>query len=280
MKKAIQNLAVLAGPLAICTVVILLASGCHTSRKTMKAPHAIAPASPADTVSGTAGVSSMEVLEKVRSGVIGYHAFSARAKLDVQSQKGAQNGIAAFLRMKKDSAIWISIRPVLGIELVRVLITPDSVKMINFFKKTLTVRSTDSLEQLLNIPCNFTTLQELLIGNPVLLNDSLQDFRTDSAGVIAFSCIQGNLKSAYVFSSEDYRLMENDMQMLDTVAGPRSSRELFDGYKPFDGRNFSTARDILLETGAETTAEIRFSHVVFDGPVSFPFPEVADFRRN
>ena len=37
----------------------------------------------------------------------------------------------ANIRMQKDSVIWISATALLGIEAVRLLITPDSFKMIN-----------------------------------------------------------------------------------------------------------------------------------------------------
>lgn len=249
----------------------------------MKTPAArvttTAPVVPAAENGDSAQALEKTVLGKLRAGGIHYASFSARAKLDVHSEKTSQNGIAVFLRMQKDSCIWISIRPVLGIELVRVLITPDSVKMINFFKKTLTLRSADSLQQLLNIPCDFRTLQDLLIGNPAMLGDSLTDFRTDSAGTLSFASLQGRLRSEYVFDG-DYRLLENNLSVRDTSGAQRSSREAFDEYQQQDGRDFSLRRSVLVETGTETTALIRFSHVAFDEALSFPFPEVRDFTRN
>lgn len=266
----------------LCVLTLWVMAGCHTTRVMKKTATGVTTSSPAahtpEKVDSSLGLKEA-VLGKLRAGGIRYQSFSARAKLDVQSQKTSQNGIAVFLRMQKDSCIWISIRPVLGIELVRVLITPDSVKMINFFKKTLTVRSADSLQQLLNIPYDFSTLQDLLVGNPVMLGDSVTDFRTDSAGTISFASVQGELRSAYIFG-KDYRLMENDLSMRDTSGARRASKEVFDEYKQTDGRDFSLRRSVLLQAGAETTALIRFNHVAFDEALSFPFPEVRDFTRN
>jgi hypothetical protein len=267
---------------AVCLAVLLTAS-CHTTRvmkKTSRTTGSPSVTAPAVAASGdSARETEATVLEKIRSSQIDYRSFSARAKLDVQSEKGAQNGISVFVRMQKDSCIWLSVRPVLGIELIRVLITPDSVKMINFFKKTLTARSADSLQQLLDIPYDFSTLQDLLIGNPVMLGDSVAGFRTDTSGAISFASARGTLRSDYVFSP-DYTLKENDLSMADTSGAKRASREAFDDYKLQDGRRFSFRRSILLETGRETTALIRFSHAVFDAPLSFPFPQVPDFERN
>jgi hypothetical protein len=36
------------------------------------------------------------------------------------------SGFKATIRMRKDSLIWVSITPALGIEMIRVMITPDS----------------------------------------------------------------------------------------------------------------------------------------------------------
>lgn len=266
----------------LCLLTLWVMAGCHTTRVMKKSgPAGTASAPPPRTTEKVDSTMSLEeaVLTKLRAGGIRYQSFSARAKLDVQSETGSQNGIAVFLRMQKDSCIWISIRPVLGIELVRVLITPDSVKMINFFKKTLTLRSADSLQQLLHIPYDFSTLQDLLIGNPVMWGDSVTDFRTDSAETISFASVRGGLRSAYVFG-KDYRLLENDLSMVDTSGARRASKEVFDEYMQTDGRDFSHRRSVLLETGSETTALIRFNHVTFDEVLSFPFPEVRDFTRN
>lgn len=268
--------------LTVACITLLVTASCHTTRMMKKTSRMTEPPSVTAPAAGS-GDSVRETeattLEKIRSSKIHYRSFSARAKLDVQSEKGAQNGISVFVRMQKDSCIWISIRPVLGIELVRVLITPDSVKMINFFKKTLTKRSADSLQQLLDIPYDFSTLQNLLIGNPVMLGDSVTGFRTDSSGTIFFASTRGALRGDYVFAP-DYTLRENDLSMGDTSGVKRASREAFDDYKLQDGRRFSFRRSILLETGKETTALVRFSHAVFDAPLSFPFPEVPDFERN
>lgn len=261
--------------------------GCHTARKaarsTRAAPSApVTSPAPVDTAAAaaTAATETATVLEKIRARSIDYTSFSARAKLDYNTPRGSQNGINAFVRIRRDSALWISIRPVLGIEYIRVLVTPDSVKVINFFKKTLTVRSADSLGQLLSVPFNFGTLEDLLVGNPALLGDSAEAAGSGGTQSVSFSQTAQGMKSVSVFSVPDYRLTENDLTAEDTTAGPRASREAFSDYHSVDGRDFSNRRSVLLHTGSEATAEIRFSKVVFDGPVSFPFPEAADFRRN
>ncbi|MCK9617218.1 MAG: DUF4292 domain-containing protein [Lentimicrobiaceae bacterium] len=68
-------------------------------------------------------------------------------------------------RIVKDSAIWISVSPALGIEMLRILITPDSVKMINRIEKTYYDADFQYINVLINNAVDFDMLQSLIVGN-------------------------------------------------------------------------------------------------------------------
>ena len=44
---------------------------------------------------------------------------------------GASEDFTLSVRMARDSAIWVSLSPALGVELARILLTPDSVQLIS-----------------------------------------------------------------------------------------------------------------------------------------------------
>lgn len=88
---------------------------------------------------------------------------SASALVNNQS-----NSFNANLRMKLDSAIWMSISPALGIEVARVFITADSVKLINRINGTYFMGNFAYLNDLLQIEVNFDMIQAILIGNSYL----------------------------------------------------------------------------------------------------------------
>lgn len=67
--------------------------------------------------------------------------------------------------MRKDSAIWISLSPALGIEMARLLISVDSVKFINRINKTYFVGDYVSINKMLGTNIDFDIIQSLLIGN-------------------------------------------------------------------------------------------------------------------
>ena len=101
------------------------------------------------------------------------------AKVSVNSDINNQtNAFSANLRIKKDSAIWISISPALGIEVARALITADSLKFINRINGTYFKGDFKYLNELLQIEVNFKMIQAILLGN-AYLHYSIEQYISD-----------------------------------------------------------------------------------------------------
>ncbi len=87
----------------------------------------------------------------------------------------------ATIRMRKDSAIWVSIVPALGIEMIRVMITPDSLKYLSKIpeNKFYYTGRFDEIGRLIGIDFDFEMLQDLLVGNAIGLEKDEQRFRSE-----------------------------------------------------------------------------------------------------
>ena len=81
-------------------------------------------------------------------------------------------GLKGQLRMQNDSVIWVSVSLKLGIEMVRVMITEDSVKFINRIDKTYFVESVDKFQERLPSEATINFLQDVLVGNDILFDDN------------------------------------------------------------------------------------------------------------
>ena len=94
-------------------------------------------------------------------------------KLDTEiNVEGKSDSFTMNVRMARDSAIWISLSPALGVELARVLLLPDSVRVISKVpsNKFVFEGNYKQLEKSLGIPFDFYTFQDLFSGNPMGLN--------------------------------------------------------------------------------------------------------------
>src|SRR4051812_42260453 len=106
-----------------------------------------------------------EALRRIDSNQIDFHTFSAKVNADYKGSDGKSYNLNLNIRMQKDSAIWmIANATILGLEAMRVLITRDSVKLLDKLNKTYTARSVDYLKDVTALPLDLHTLQDLIVG--------------------------------------------------------------------------------------------------------------------
>ena len=108
--------------------------------------------------------SVQELQDKLDSAAFSLNYLSAKAAV-VMVQDSNEVSFNISYRSKKDSVIWISVSPLLGIEVARLMITPDSVKMLDKIHNKYEVTSFESINKMLQMKVNFEIIQALLYGN-------------------------------------------------------------------------------------------------------------------
>lgn len=108
--------------------------------------------------------SVQDLLDKVDSSRFNPEWMNGKASVTTISE-GNETSFTINLRIRRDSVIWVSITPLLGIEVARVLITPDSVKFIDRLHKRYESGSIEYINRLLDMKVNFEIVQALLWGN-------------------------------------------------------------------------------------------------------------------
>lgn len=93
-----------------------------------------------------------------------YEWISAKADAEVNVD-GEDNKLDVKIRARKDSVIWISIQAVGLIDIAKLLITRDSVKMVVYVKKQYFKGDYNYINQLLHADLDFDMLQAALFGN-------------------------------------------------------------------------------------------------------------------
>lgn len=136
----------------IVSLLMLMISACRPARDI------VTPVPDPDRLSVEHTIASLRAAETSFDNF--YTRFSGTASLE-----GNQYSISGHMRMKKDSAIFISIAPLLGIEIARVLLTPDSVKIVNRIENTFFVGDYRFIHSFLNTYVDFYMLQALFVGN-------------------------------------------------------------------------------------------------------------------
>ncbi len=139
-------------------LLLLSVSGCRAPRETVPE---VRPLTTADIA-----------LLEVHNNQADFDWFSTRFSGSVMWEDRTHS-IAGSMRIRKDSAIYISIAPILGIAIARALITTDSVKLVNRLESTYYMGDLKILNSMFNVDVDFYQLQALLTGNdfPHFRND-------------------------------------------------------------------------------------------------------------
>jgi hypothetical protein len=224
-----------------------------------------------------ANTSNKETLAKLRSNYISFNTFSAKLKVDFETDAKQMSGINANMRMQKDSVIWISVSaPIIG-EVARAIITPDSLKAIDKFHKVVYLRDMKDAKDILHIPFDFKTLQDLIIGNPVYLTDSVYQV-VKTPAVISFTCDSSLFTSMFNVFADDYVLQQSKVVDKD-ITRKRSIELTYGEYKSLDKVKFATLRRVFVEEKTYTKINMEFNKIDFDQPVSFPFTVPSNYTR-
>jgi len=108
--------------------------------------------------------------KKVEVRDIDFDYFESKTKVKYQEGNHKINGTAT-IRISKDSLIWFSISPSVGIEITRAIITPDTIVVMNRLDKEYYTFNFKSISDYFNFDIDYNLVQSVLLGNlPVELH--------------------------------------------------------------------------------------------------------------
>ena len=264
---------------AACLTLFLL-SACRSTRTIQSAISKIDTAAKAPMVDLHADSmhfihSSFDSVLKRR---IEFNTFSAKIKVDLEGKDGKKSDFNAFLRLQKDSVLWVSINVALGVEAFRILITPDSVKILNKIDKVIQLRSVQSLQEITHLPFTFSELQNVIIGNAVFLDSNILSYNSNDKSISLFSVTQA-FKHMLTITNGSYLLMNSKLDDID-ISRSRTCLVLYDNYQPVNDRFFPAFRQITVSEKTRLDIKMDYKQYEFNGPLSFPFPMPKNYRQN
>jgi hypothetical protein len=216
-------------------------------------------------------VSSMKAAE------INFTTFSAsKVNVDYQGADGKKYDVNANIRMYKDSAIWISITAIFGIEGLRALITKDSVKVLNKQDKVYTARSVAYLQEVTALPLTLHSLQEILIGNPVFLDSNIISYSRSGTTTSLLSV--GDWFKGLLTLNGSYKIENSKLDDID-INRSRTCNLSYSEYENKKGVDFSTKRRITVAEKGKLDIKLDFKQYEFNETLSFPFTIPKNYKK-
>jgi hypothetical protein len=186
------------------------------------------------------------------------------------------------IKIKKDSLIWMSISPGLGLELGRVLLDQDSLRFMNRFDKTYFTSSYSDLSKKVKSPLTYSRIQDLLMGN------SLSNFEEKKYYVD----LENQLFKICSVSEKQLKKMQRsrrkpDQEIYTTLVNPENAkidsqnltnlklnRTLLVSYEDFETHNnqeFAESIGLLISTTKSLSLNLAYSRINLSKKLKFSF---------
>ncbi len=264
-----------------CLVLLSISlTQCKSGRTITKA---IAARDTANVIESKSKIDSINLVnstrEIIKKNVINFKTFSAKIKLEIDDSKGKKPDLVANLRIIKDSAIWISVSAsILNIEVFRVLITKDSVILLNKQQKEVQYRSINYLQEITEIPFDYQTLQNLLIGNPIFYNENNTMVRKFEQ-ILLVSSKTKDFKNLLTISTSDNTLKHSKLDDVNMERN-RTADFTYDSYVTLNEVKFSTYRQIIASEKNKLDVRMNFKQFEFNKELSVNFSVPKNYKKN
>ncbi|MGV3505002.1 MAG: DUF4292 domain-containing protein [Adhaeribacter sp.] len=202
-----------------------------------------------------------------------FQSFSARGRMQLEEEDGSKVASNLSLRILKDSIIWASVVPALGIEVARLRITPDSVMLVNRLNKTYFAGDYSLIREKFKVDVTFDMVQAILLGNylpgnpgeeKVMTEPPLQRVRREQASLLIDQFLD----------LTDFKLKKLSIKDQQTN---NALDVQYSGFENVEGHSFArNARIVVQQPNGSTSkgaiADLEYSRITLnEAGLTFPF---------
>jgi len=205
--------------------------------------------------------------------------FSAEANINNKI-----TNINGQIRLIKDSIIWVTLTPALGIEVFRLLVTPDSIRYLNRLNNTYLIESIRYLNSLAQTDIDFYMLQSLLLGNdfsnfagqqltPFSLRTDNNQFvlHTDNRNKLTNTIpnSQFSISQSIWLNKQNYRIVKQQIKQ----QGKESKLDIvYNNFQNIDEQMIPHTLDFnIFDNNKQSQIKISYNKVTLNPKVNIPF---------
>ena len=268
--KMRNKLVVLARIMYVLIFLAVVASSCKSKKESM-------------LVSGT---ESMYLLDAIATNMLQYNTLSANLKAQIHFGKNNKKvSTNATLRMIRDDKLQLSFQvPLLGIEAFKLIISSDSLLLINRINKTYVAENLNQIKEKAQINYELSNLQALLTnqlflpGTSDLTEKDWPQFRVEQTHNHAFIRTVDKQGINYNFTAVQYKIRSVEMSNAKRTTILLST---YDRYaQASDSQLFPMEIAFSMQLPDDNVAcDFSFSSVEIDKKVSIDFSIPSKYQR-
>ncbi|MGF2413679.1 MAG: DUF4292 domain-containing protein, partial [Ferruginibacter sp.] len=167
---------------------------------------------------------------------------------------------------------------ILNVEVYRMLITKDSVILMNTREKEVQYRSLDYLQEVTQIPFDYKTIQDLLIGNPIFFDSTVVSLKKADDKILVFTMGQF-FKHLLTLSADKNLLLHSKLDDVD-VNRNRTADITYDDFENKNGIDFSTYREITVSEKNKLDIRLKYKQYEFNKELSVTLKVPKNYKHN
>jgi hypothetical protein len=200
---------------------------------------------------------------------IGFKTMNAKLKMDYETSKNKDSYIAN-LSIQKDSGMYITIRGAMGVIGLKAFINKDSIFLTFPLSKKNERHPLSYLQEVVKIPLNYQTIEDLIIGNPIFM---------DSIDIISYSVINERLqvsligklfKNLIILSEDNTKLVQLKLDDVD-AAKHRTCDINYSQHTLVNNIQFPLYRTISINAQTKLDIGMEIKEFNFDEPLKYTF---------
>lgn len=272
--------------LLIAVAATAMMFSCRTTKKTQVIQAAITKkdTTPLIVIKETPKVDSVaivrDIMKKVVRRKIDFTTFNAKIKVKYEGPEKSDN-FTVYLGMKKDSVILIKVTgtwmgiPGVGLE---ARINKDSVTVVfHQGEKYYMTRPISYLKEVIEIPFDFSTMQDLIIGNPIFIDSNLVSYRS-GPNQLSVLMIGDLFKHLLTLDNIDFKALHSKLDDVD-IQRNRTGDITFGSYEKMGNYQFATYRSISIAEKTKLNLYLDFKEFALNEPLKYNFDIPKKLKR-
>ncbi len=253
-------------------LLILFLDGCHhtktitqtdtTNTTTNTSTNTVKPAVPSVVLDPNV----QAIFTNLKSNELPFKELSAKLKTKVISASLNQS-FTTNIRWKKGEKIWLSMS-IIGIEGARVLITKDSIKIMDKINNRYILKPLSYIKQKTLVDLTFTDIENLLLGQLIFIDSAKTKYANNPTNITLTSDGTRFLTSILLDKNtkKPSSIFVTDKKYAQTI------ESIYADYQPQLGKSFSMDRDLKIKSGLEIFQMIaKFQSIEIKQNLEYPF---------
>jgi hypothetical protein len=217
-----------------------------------------------------------DVLKTIEQKRIQYNTFNAKIKVEFSGEEVSQD-FKVYLSIIKDSIIYAQLIGDFGVVGMQAKITKDSVIIVRKYRdKYIQKRSISYLQELTKIPFDFNTLQDLLVGNPIFINNNIATYKFTSENLIVL-LLGDQFKNLLTVDNQSKQVVHSKLDDADILKN-RTCDITYSNYVQQNNVSFSTYRSISVSEKSKLDVNMDFKDYSFNEPLKYLFTLPKNFK--